>query len=65
MLVHGDDDQQIPLSDAKKLFNAVGSKDKTMRVYSGPDGGAQHCHMDYLQPVVSYLADWIAEKLGA
>jgi hypothetical protein len=36
-----------------------------MRVYSGPDGGAQHCHMDYLQPVVSYLADWTAEKLGA
>ncbi len=65
LLVHGDDDQQIPLSDAKKLFNAVGSKDKTMRVYSGPDGGAQHCHMDYLQPVVSYLADWTAEKLGA
>jgi dienelactone hydrolase len=65
LLVHGDDDQQIPLSDAKKLYRAAGSKDKTLRVYSGSEGGAQHCHMDYLQPVVSYMADWTAEKLGA
>ena len=65
LLVHGDDDQQIPLRNAKKLFNAAGSKDKTLRVYTGPDGGAQHCHMDYLQPVVAYMADWTAEKLSA
>ena len=65
LIVHGDDDQQIPLVDAKKLLKAAGSKDKTLRVYSGPEGGAQHCHMDYIQPVISYMADWTAEKLGA
>lgn len=65
LLVHGEDDQQIPLSDAKKLYRAAGSKDKTLRVYKGPDGGAQHCHMDYLSPVIPHMTDWMAEKLGA
>ncbi len=65
LLVHGEDDQQIPLADARKLFRAVGSKDKTFRIFSGPDGGSQHCQMDYLQPSLAYMADWIGEKLGA
>lgn len=65
LLVHGDDDQQIPLSDAKKLYRAAGSKDKMMRVYTGPEGGSQHCHMDYVQPVASYMADWLKDKLKA
>ena len=65
LLVHGEDDQQIPLADAKSLYKAAGSKDKTLRVYKGADGGSQHCHMDYIAPVVGYMADWMAEKLGA
>ena len=65
LLVHGEDDQQIPLADAKSLYRAAGSKDKTLRVYKGTDGGSQHCHMDYIAPVVGYMADWMAEKLGA
>ena len=54
---------RLSVSDDVKEFWV--SKDKTLRVYSGSEGGAQHCHMDYLQPVVSYMADWTAEKLGA
>ncbi|MCY3824064.1 MAG: alpha/beta hydrolase [Nitrospinae bacterium] len=65
LIVHGEDDQQIPLADAKSLYRAAGSKDKTLRVYKGTDGGSQHCHMDYIAPVVGYMADWMAEKLGA
>jgi dienelactone hydrolase len=65
LLVHGDDDQQIPLTDARNLFRASGSKDKTLKIYSGKDGGAQHCHMDYLTPPVNFMCDWLAEKLGA
>ncbi|MFP6869710.1 MAG: alpha/beta hydrolase [Nitrospinota bacterium] len=65
LLVHGVDDQQIPMKDAKALYRAVGSKDKTMRVYKGLDGGAQHCHIDYISPVVQYMGDWLKEKLKA
>ncbi len=65
LLVHGVDDQQIPMKDARALFRAVGSKDKTMKVFTGLDGGAQHCHLDYISPVVHYIGDWLKEKLKA
>jgi len=65
LLVHGLDDQQISLADARACFRAAGSKDKTLRVFRGPDGGAQHCNTDYLAPVVDFMADWLKEKLRA
>ncbi|MDA1000309.1 MAG: alpha/beta hydrolase [bacterium] len=65
LLVHGEDDQQQNLSIAKKLYNAVGSKDKTLRVFTGKEGGAQHCHMDNLALAVPYMHDWLKEKLKA
>jgi len=65
LLVHGVDDQQIPISDARACHRAVGSEDKTLKVFRGPDGGAQHCNTDYLAPVVDYMADWLKEKLRA
>ena len=39
-------------------------KDKTLKVFNGDNGGSQHCHMDYLAPVVPYMADWMSEKLS-
>ena len=65
LLVHGIDDQQIPMKDARALFRAVGSKDKIFRVFKGTDGGAQHCQIDYISPVVHFMGDWLKEKLGA
>jgi alpha-beta hydrolase superfamily lysophospholipase len=65
LLVHGIDDQQIPMKDARALFRSVGSKDKTFKVFDGTDGGAQHCHLDYISPVVHFMGDWLKEKLGA
>ena len=65
LLVHGQDDQQISMSVARKLFNAVGSKDKTLKVFTGKEGGAQHCQMDNVTLAVSCITDWLKEKLGA
>ena len=48
LLVHGEDDEQIPLKDAQALYDACGSPDKTFRVFTGEEGGAQHCQRDYL-----------------
>src|SRR5262245_18469317 len=48
LVVHGEDDEQIPLSDAQALYDACGSKDKTLRVFTSEEGGAQHCQRDYL-----------------
>ena len=34
LVVHGADDEQIPLADAQALYDACGSKDKTLRVFT-------------------------------
>jgi len=63
LLVHGAEDEQIPLADAQKQFDACGSKDKTFRVYTAEEGGAQHCQRDYLTLVVADMWNWFEEKL--
>src|SRR5687767_10937052 len=64
LLVHGADDEQIPLSEAQKQFDACGSQDKTFRVYTAEEGGAQHCQRDYLTLVVAEMWNWFEEKLA-
>jgi len=63
LLTHGADDEQIPMADARALFEAVGSSDKTFRVFTTEEGGSQHCQRDYLSLGVSVMYDWLAEKL--
>ena len=63
LLTHGTEDQQVPMGDAEKLFAAVGSKDKTFRIFTPEEGGAQHCQRDYLTLVCDEIADWLAAKL--
>lgn len=63
LLTHGTEDEQVPLEDAHKLFHALGSKDKTLRIFDAEEGGAQHCQRDYLTLVCTTIADWLVEKL--
>jgi fermentation-respiration switch protein FrsA (DUF1100 family) len=41
LVLHGEDDEQIPLADARALYEACGSQDKTLRVFSAEENGAQ------------------------
>ena len=63
LLTHGTEDAQVPMADARKLFDAIGSKDKTFRIFDAEEGGAQHCQRDYLTLVSTTIADWLKEKL--
>jgi dipeptidyl aminopeptidase/acylaminoacyl peptidase len=63
LLVHGAEDEQIPLSDAQKQYDACGSKDKTLRVYTAEEGGSQHCQRDYLTLVVADMWNWFEDRL--
>ncbi|MDA1000308.1 MAG: alpha/beta hydrolase [bacterium] len=65
LLTHGIDDKQIPLKDAQALFKAVGSKDKTFKLFTVAEGGSQHCQRDNLSLGTTYMFDWLKEKLGA
>jgi fermentation-respiration switch protein FrsA (DUF1100 family) len=63
LLTHGSEDKQTPLRDAHKLFAAVGSADKTLRIFTPEQGGAQHCQRDYLTAVCDTIGDWLEDKL--
>jgi dienelactone hydrolase len=63
LITHGADDEQVPLADARSLYNASGSADKTLRVFTADEGGAQHCQRDYLSLGASTMFDWLEDKL--
>jgi pimeloyl-ACP methyl ester carboxylesterase len=63
LVVHGENDRIVPLDSARKLYDAVGSKDKTLKVFTAAEGGAEHCQVDNRQVGVDYLADWLAANM--
>ena len=40
-----------------------GSKDKTFRVFTAEEGGAQHCMRDYLTLGVAEMWNWLEDRL--
>jgi dienelactone hydrolase len=63
LIMHGENDRQIPLDDAYKAFELVGSADKELKVVTLAEGGAEHCHVDEPAGALHFVADWAAEKL--
>src|SRR5919201_1011341 len=63
LLLHGEHDEQVPLATARALYDAVGAADKTLRVFTAEEGGAQHCQNDLPAVATAEIADWLAERL--
>ena len=59
LLVHGEGDEQIPLALAQKCYAAVGSKNKTLKVFTREEGGYHHCQTDNVSVGVAYMWDWV------
>ena len=65
LLLHGAGDEQIPLALAEKCFAAVGSKQKTLKVFQREEGGFHHCQVDNVTIGVHYMWDWIDGRAEA
>ena len=63
LIVHGQHDTIVPVQWAHKLYAAVGSKQKFMKIFTQADGGSEHCHGDNRIIGSNYIADWIADNL--
>jgi dipeptidyl aminopeptidase/acylaminoacyl peptidase len=63
LIVHGEQDMSIPLSDAQQAIKAAGSSDKELRVFNGAGGGDEHCNIDDPDPTRQLIADWFGEHL--
>ncbi|MBI3044808.1 MAG: alpha/beta fold hydrolase [Betaproteobacteria bacterium] len=60
LVAHGENDRIVPLDSARKLYDAAGSKHKTLKIFTGAEGAAEHCQVDNRQLGVDAIADWLA-----
>jgi dienelactone hydrolase len=65
LIVHGENDRQIPAADAVRAFEAAGSTDKQLRLFTGAEGGAEHIQLDEPDPARQLIADWLNVRLNA
>jgi len=63
LLLHGEGDEQVPMSDAQACFDAVGSKQKTFKVFTREEGGYHHCQIDNQSICSAYMWDWLEQVL--
>jgi dipeptidyl aminopeptidase/acylaminoacyl peptidase len=63
LVVHAEADQVVPVASAHRLFAAIGSARKRLKVFTAADGGTYHAQADNRQVGVDYIADWLEEVL--
>ena len=63
LMLHGEGDEQIPLVEAQKCFDAVGSKNKTFKLFTRDEGGYHHCQIDNQSICSAYMWDWLEQVL--
>lgn len=63
LVVHGENDTIVPVDYARRLHDAVGSRVKTIRIFTAEEGGSEHCQEDNRQIGANFVADWIADHI--
>jgi dienelactone hydrolase len=63
LVLHGENDRIVPLAEAQKLYERVGSKRKHIKVFTAEEGGAEHCQVDHRQLGIDYIGDWLLETM--
>jgi dienelactone hydrolase len=63
LILHGENDRVVPIAEAHKLYERIGSKNKTLRIFTGAEGGAEHCQVDNRQLGVDVIGDWLLKNM--
>ena len=63
LIVHGANDRQIPIEYAHQSYDqAVSCPERELKLFTAREGGVEHVSADNVEPVRSYIADWIADR---
>lgn len=66
LVTHGELDEQIPVHWARRSYEQlVNSPKRELKIFTRREGGAQHSSFDNSANAGAYIADWVAETLGA
>jgi dipeptidyl aminopeptidase/acylaminoacyl peptidase len=63
IIVHAAEDTVVPVANAPKLYEAIASSDKHLKILTAEDGGHYHAQADNRQVGIDYIADWISDHL--
>ena len=63
LITHGANDRVVPVEAAHRLFAELPIPRKTLRIFAGDEGGAEHCQVDHRQLGIDFIADWIAANV--
>ena len=63
LVCHGEGDLLTPPSIAQQLYDNVGSRDKTLKIFNADEGGDQHVQVDNRQVGIDYIGDWLESRL--
>jgi dienelactone hydrolase len=63
LITWGNEDKLTPREIADKLYDAAGSKDKTLKIFDRETGGFEHCQADNRQVGTDYICDWLEDRL--
>lgn len=62
LITHGEKDTIVPVEMAHKLYAAIGSKDKTLKIFTADEGGSEHTQGDNRPLGSNFVADWVMDK---
>jgi fermentation-respiration switch protein FrsA (DUF1100 family) len=63
LILHGEHDRQVFVSDAYKLCEAASSDQKELKIFTEQEGGSAHCQNDNRVLAINYIADWLEDVL--
>jgi dienelactone hydrolase len=63
LVMHGELDRQVPLAHAIRTFEQATAVDKTLKIFTASEGGAEHCQVDNRAIAADYVSDWFASRL--
>ena len=64
-ITHGQDDNIVPVDMAHRLYEACGSEEKELKIFTVEDGGSQHCVFDNLAMCGNWIADWWMDRFAS
>lgn len=64
LVVHGRNDRQVPLEQARRLVVEARRSRGARLVEAGPALGEEHCNLDNLPAAVDLMTDWLAATLA-
>lgn len=64
LLLHGENDRQVSVEDARRAFDLAGSRDKTLHIFPRGEAGEEHCQTDALNVAQQIIGDWCRDRLS-